>query len=135
MSNHLKCLLVVAVLVVSGLVSGVSQAEETTAADLTLEGLLDAVRTGHNQDRLENDERLARFQAVQEERETLLNQIIEERLRLERVSAGKESAFEDNEQQIGDLEDRLQERMGSLKELFGVLQQVAGTPRRSSMVP
>ena len=33
--------------------------------------------------------------------------------------------FEENESRIGELEDRLKERMGSLKELFGVLQQVA----------
>ena len=96
------------------------------ASELTLEGLLDAVRTGRSQDRIENDERLLRFQSLQAERETLLNDIVDERLRLEDVSAGKESEFEGNERQIGELEDRLQERMGSLKELFGVLQQVAG---------
>jgi biopolymer transport protein ExbB len=126
MKNGMRCFVVSAMLVFTGLAAGVSEAEESAAAELTLEGLLDSVRAGRNQDRLDNDERLARFQAMQAERETLLNQIVEERLRLEGVSAAKESDFEDNEQQIGDLEDRLQERMGSLKELFGVLQQVAG---------
>lgn len=93
---------------------------------LTLEGLLDAVRQGRTQDRASDVERVRRFLTVQEERETMLSEIRARRVDLETRSTGMETAYEDNEKTIGELELRLQERMGSLKELFGVLQQVAG---------
>ena len=41
------------------------------------------------------------------------------------MSHQHEQAFEKNEQEIGQLQDRLFERLGSLKELFGVLQLVS----------
>jgi biopolymer transport protein ExbB len=93
---------------------------------LDLEALLDAVKSGRLDDAAVNDGRLSRFQAEREDREALLAEIVAEREGLEALSASKESAFEDNDLLIGELEERLQERMGSLKELFGVLQQVAG---------
>lgn len=37
-----------------------------------------------------------------------------------------ETTFEENERKLGQLQSQLDERLGSLKELFGVLQQVAG---------
>jgi biopolymer transport protein ExbB len=44
----------------------------------------------------------------------------------ERRSAQMEQTFEDNDVKIVELELALQERLGDLKELFGVLQQAAG---------
>ena len=123
MKQIAKKILLALLLVTSGFSADVSLAEE---ASLTLEGLLEAVRSGRSRDQLENDARLTRFRGQQEEREALLDEIVAQRTRLENVSATKEASFEENELMIGELEDRLQERMGSLKELFGVLQQVAG---------
>jgi biopolymer transport protein ExbB len=40
-----------------------------------------------------------------------------------------ETQFEENEIRIGDLTEQLDKRLGSLRELFGVLQQVAGDTR------
>ncbi len=94
-------------------------------APLTLEGLLKSVQEGRQQDREVNRERIQAFKSQQHERERMLADIKARRAALEAESAQKETAFEENEAQIGDLESRLQERMGSLKELFGVLQQVA----------
>jgi biopolymer transport protein ExbB len=37
--------------------------------------------------------------------------------------------FEENERKLGDLQKQLDDRLGSLKELFGVIQQVAGDAR------
>lgn len=102
---------------------GAHAAEE---APMTLQGLLEAVREGRAEDRLASDTRLERFDAERSEREALLAEITAQRQRLEADSATKESTFEDNELALTDLEARLQERMGSLKELFGVLQQAAG---------
>jgi biopolymer transport protein ExbB len=52
-----------------------------------------------------------------------------ERRREERRSERLETSFEENEIRIGDLQEQLDKRLGSLRELFGVLQQVAGDTR------
>lgn len=55
-----------------------------------------------------------------------MREAIAKRDQLEQASARLESQFEGNERDLAALEDALTQRMGSLKELFGVLQQVAG---------
>jgi biopolymer transport protein ExbB len=52
-----------------------------------------------------------------------------ERVRQEQLSQQLETTFEANDAQIIDLERALLERLGELKELFGVLQQAAGDAR------
>ena len=52
-----------------------------------------------------------------------------ERRREEQRSDRLETAFDENEIRIGDLQEQLDRRLGSLRELFGVLQQVAGDTR------
>ncbi|MDH3642229.1 MAG: MotA/TolQ/ExbB proton channel family protein, partial [Gammaproteobacteria bacterium] len=47
----------------------------------------------------------------------------------EQRSERLETTFEENEIRIGDLQEQLDRRLGSLRELFGVLQQVAGDTR------
>ena len=59
----------------------------------------------------------------------LLRDAIAERTREERRSDRLETTFEENEVRIGDLTEALDKRLGSLRELFGVLQQVAGDTR------
>lgn len=92
---------------------------------MTLDGLLEAVRTGKIDDTKENRKRMAEFRAEQANREKMLKAIMDEQKQLEAVSAKQEKQFEDSERLIGELEERLKDRMGSLKELFGVLQQVS----------
>lgn len=48
------------------------------------------------------------------------------RTQLEQRSDQLETQFEENERLLGQLQQQLDERLGSLRELFGVLQQVAG---------
>ena len=93
--------------------------------ELSLDGLLDAVREGRGADRRQDRERVERFLRRREERETMLAEIRERRADLEAQSSAMETRYEENDATIGELEERLQQRMGSLKELFGVLQQVA----------
>ena len=100
-------------------------AAETAVSTVDLRELLKAVVEGRTRDSAESRQRIQRFQAEQRNREQLLADAKNEHQRLEGVSAEKETTFEANELMIGELETRLQERMGSLKELFGVLQQVA----------
>ena len=59
----------------------------------------------------------------------LLKEAEAERLREQRRSDRLETRFEENEIRIGDLTEQLDKRLGSLRELFGVLQQVAGDTR------
>ena len=92
---------------------------------LTLQGLLQSVKEGRSADQQENRARLERFAREQSRQEELLAQIRSRRAQLEATSAERETSYEENELMIGELEERLQARMGSLKELFGVLQQVA----------
>lgn len=92
---------------------------------MTLDGLLEAVRTGRIAESQANKERLASFRDENADRQKMLKDIIAEEHRQEAISKERETRFEGNEKTIGELEDRLKERMGSLKELFGVLQQVA----------
>mgnify|MGYP003675402591 CR=1 FL=1 len=97
------------------------QASET----LTLDGLLEAVREGKVVEGKENTQRLKRFRREESSRQEMLNSIIAEQTRQEALSKQQETEFDLNEVQIAELEEKLGERMGSLKELFGVLQQVA----------
>ena len=106
---------------------GVAQEAATTdeAAPMTLESLLEAVRDGRALDQSEDRQRLQRFRTERSRQGELLEEIRARRAELERMSAERESKYEENDLLIGELEERLQQRMGSLKELFGVLQQVA----------
>ena len=93
---------------------------------LELEALLQSVRDGRASDEAANRERIAEFERERGSRQTILDETIAERKSLEDLSTRKEKEFEENELLIAELEKRLQDRMGSLKELFGVLQQVSG---------
>jgi biopolymer transport protein ExbB len=104
--------------------AGTAQDSDTGQA-MTLEGLLEAVREGRTLDRRTDSERLNRFRREQSQQEQLLAEIRQRRADLEAMSAQREQRYEENDLLIGELEERLQQRMGSLKELFGVLQQVA----------
>jgi biopolymer transport protein ExbB len=92
---------------------------------LSLDELLDAVRDGRVVEGKANAQRLARFRKEESKREQMLADILAEEKRQEAISKEREQSFEKNEKEIGELEERLKERMGSLKELFGVLQQVS----------
>ena len=100
-------------------------AAQATGGGLTLESLLEAVRDGRRLDRQADTARIERFEQEQSRQTELLADLRARRAELEAISATKEQSYEENDLLIGELEERLQQRMGSLKELFGVLQQVA----------
>lgn len=93
---------------------------------LDLDELLQEVKQGRVRDKETNRKRLDEFRQQQAQQKKLLGQIEAEEMRLEKLSRRQEAQFESNDLLIGELEERLSERLGSLKELFGVLQQVAG---------
>ncbi|PTB84720.1 energy transducer TonB [Pseudidiomarina aestuarii] len=91
-----------------------------------LDELLRQLQQGQFAQSEENKEREARFRAEADEQQRILREAIDERDRLEQLSERLETQFEQNEVELGNLTDALTQRMGSLRELFGVLQQVAG---------
>lgn len=101
---------------------------EVVPAD-TLGELLDNVRERRVVESRIHREREARFTRDKASQAKLLADAESERRREERRSERLETQFEENEIRIGDMQEQLDRRLGSLRELFGVLQQVAGDTR------
>lgn len=92
----------------------------------SLDELLNLIEQGQSRDSQEARRREAEFAQRRTEQQQLLNQARGERTRLERESARLEQLFEDQQADIVAARAALDERLGALKELFGVLQTVAG---------
>ena len=115
-----------------GLASGLMLAVTVSAqaaTSISLDELLEQVKTGRVTDAAENKARLDEFRANRATQTQLLNAEKAEQKRQEEASARMERQFEVNDQQILVLEQAFQERLGGLKELFGVLQQASGDAR------
>jgi biopolymer transport protein ExbB len=108
----------------------VAQAQENPAAEASnLDELLEMVRQGRLSETAEHRAREAEFIAQRSRQQQLLASARQDRVNEERRSTTLERRFQNNENQIDTLTARLQARLGSLSELFGVLQQVAGDTR------
>ncbi|MBL4799031.1 MAG: MotA/TolQ/ExbB proton channel family protein [Oleispira sp.] len=94
--------------------------------NLDIDSLLNLVKQGQSRDNSEFNTRMKRFNADKQQQQHLLNKAENQRLSLEQESEQKEGQFAINETDITNGQERLTNRLGSLKELFGVLQQVAG---------
>lgn len=92
---------------------------------INLDELLQQLQQGQFSQSESNKEREQRFREKEQEQKAMLADAIAERNRLEERAEQLETQFEQNEVDLGNLSDTLTQRMGSLKELFGVLQQVA----------
>jgi len=88
--------------------------------------LLQLIQQGQARDSREARQREAAFAQNRNQQQSLLNQARGERTRQESASARLEQSFEENQQGIITARAALDERLGALKELFGVLQTVAG---------
>ncbi|MDX1515821.1 MAG: MotA/TolQ/ExbB proton channel family protein [Woeseiaceae bacterium] len=88
--------------------------------------LLRLIEQGQARDSQEARQREARFRQQQNEQQNLLNQARAERTRQERESQRLEQLFADQQAEIVAARQALDQRLGALKELFGVLQTVAG---------
>ena len=114
--------------VIAGLVFGLGNTAYAAQA-VSLDELLAQVKTGRVKDADANKQRIAEFQKDRSRQQQLLRNMEAEQVRQEQLSQQLEITFEANDAQIIDLERALQERLGELKELFGVLQQAAGDAR------
>ena len=88
--------------------------------------LLQLIQQGQARDSREARQREAAFAQNRNQQQSLLNQARAERTRQENTSARLEQNFEENQQSIITARAALDERLGALKELFGVLQTVSG---------
>ena len=113
----------------------VAQEAAPAASDLevvkasSLDELLDNVQQRRVVESKEHSARERKFAAEKANQAKMLQDAKEERRREQRRSDRLETTFEENEIRIGDLQEQLDKRLGSLRELFGVLQQVAGDTR------
>ncbi|MFC1740527.1 MotA/TolQ/ExbB proton channel family protein [Pseudomonadota bacterium] len=114
--------------VIAGLLFGLTSTAYAAQA-VSLDELLQQVKSGRVKDADENKKRIAEFQKARGQQQQLLRNMEAEKVRQEQLSQQLEATFEANDAQIIDLERALQERLGELKELFGVLQQAAGDAR------
>lgn len=103
-----------------------SSANAAMQEPINLDQLLQQLQQGQFEQTEENKQREARFRAEANEQARILRDAIAERDRLEKLSETLETQFEKNETELAAVTDTLTQRMGSLRELFGVLQQVAG---------
>jgi biopolymer transport protein ExbB len=115
-----------AVVLTTLIVSGPVAAQDD---EMTLDQLLDLVAQGSATDNRAEEERVQRFEQNQAQQEQLLQDGRNEQAAQERRSDQLETTFEANELLIADVTEQLDARLGSLRELFGVLQQVAGDAR------
>jgi biopolymer transport protein ExbB len=127
----------VALIAASGLLAQPLLAEESApaAGDLevvkasSLDELLDNVEQRRVVESREHTARERKFAAEKANQAKMLQDAKAERRREQRRSDRLETTFEENEIRMGDLQEQLDKRLGSLRELFGVLQQVAGDTR------
>jgi biopolymer transport protein ExbB len=96
----------------------------------SLDQLLDLVREGWGEERAENRTRESRFKSEKQQQSSLLQDAKGQLVHEEGRSQQLEQRFEQNDAELAKLEVTLQERLGTLGELFGVVRQVAGETRQ-----
>ncbi|MEM9172826.1 MAG: MotA/TolQ/ExbB proton channel family protein [Pseudomonadota bacterium] len=106
----------------SMLLAGAAVAQDAAS----LSDLLRQIERGQTQDSAEARRREAEFNSRKSEQQTLLNTARNERTAAERRGAALEKTFEDNNVLLAQKEAELNEALGELKELFGVLQTATG---------
>lgn len=111
----------------AALVTGLGFAATSMAAEpMDLDALLKTLEQGKSAQSAQNQQREQEFKSRQNEQVQMLKDTQAKRNQMLAESERLETQFEENEVKLANLTDTLSNRMGSLKELFGVLQQVAG---------
>lgn len=95
----------------------------------TLDELLQVIRERRITENQEHLTRIREFQARKDDQQTLLNNARAEQRRLERRGEQLETQINSNDERIASQSQQLDRKLGALRELFGVLQQVAGDTR------
>lgn len=107
--------------------AGLSITGASVAAEpMNLDSLLKTLEAGKAVQSEQNKQREQAFISRENEQVQMLKNTQAKRNQMLNESERLETQFEENEIKLANLTDTLSKRMGSLKELFGVLQQVAG---------
>lgn len=106
--------------------SGFATAAEEDIPAKSLAELLDLVKEGKVVNKRENEQREREFQANKANQQSEVNKARRMQREEEAEAERLEGIFETNEQDIAAKQEILAKRLGSLRELFGVLQQVSG---------
>ena len=115
--------------VLSGLIACFLAPAALAQDAMSLDALLQQVQQGRIDESKENQAREEEFKQNKGRQAGLLQQANNERAAQEAISEALEKQFEANQDDIDLLKQDLQEALGSLKELFGVLQTAAGDSR------
>ncbi|MDH5618356.1 MAG: MotA/TolQ/ExbB proton channel family protein [Gammaproteobacteria bacterium] len=119
----------ISLIIAAGLLSlgfATANAQQDEAAAASMSELMRLIEQGQARDSREARQREAAFAQAKNQQQSLLNQARAERTRQENTSSQLENEFGANQQSIITARQALDERMGALKELLGVLQTVAG---------
>ena len=95
----------------------------------SLEDLLEIIEQRRIIENAKHRERERQFTAQRDQQQNLLNQATQEEARQRRRSEQLNTQYENNETEMGDQQEILDNRLGSLRELFGVLSTVSGDTR------
>lgn len=121
--------------ILSFITTSILQAETLTPGEhdksLSLQALLKQVETGQQVDQQQHLERLHRFREAVEQQQDKLKQAVQEKDNAQLRSAALEKEFDRNNLKLEALHQELNEQLGTMKELFGVLQQAASQTRVS----
>ena len=107
-----------------GFASNMVIAQENKA--LNLDALLKQLEQGQFEQNKQNRQREKEFAGKRSQQDQMLRLGIQARDAALATSERMETQFEENEFKLADLNEAMNKRLGSLKELFGVLQQVSG---------
>ena len=119
----------ITLIIAAGLLSlgfATANAQDEDAGAASMSELLRLIEQGQARDSRESRQREQTFAQARNQQQSLLNQARAERTRQENISGQLENEFEANQQRIITARQALDERLGALKELFGVLQTVSG---------
>ena len=126
----MSCRQILLVMTMLAFGSALAQEQPPTAtteiAPLTLDQLLNQVRTGTTARRTELAAREQRFIEAREQRARLLSEIEQQRRDAEALADQMRADFERGEAELADLETELEENAGDLREVFNVARQTAG---------
>ena len=95
----------------------------------SLDELLENIKEGRIAENKMHDQRIQDFQRQANQQEKLLEDTENELVRQQGIGKNLEDQFEANKIEIANKQEELDTKLGTLRELFGVIQQVAGDTR------
>jgi len=126
MNNRIIALISVVAALAAAPVAAQEQQPAKPNPQAALEKLLREVQQNSGRETQENREREQRFLADKAQQQRLLNEAKAELARIEKRSDELKTTYDGNEKKLSELESLLNERLGSLGEMFGVVRLVAG---------